>query len=234
MKGFLINRVMDFLTRYPALHRVLRYRNPREYWRRRGGEKYYREQEGVEERHARSHYIAQRLKLLAARRILEIGCGYGKQLKNLSAAKGAMVVGVDWSLEQLQKAREFCQGFSPVLIGADAAHLPFRDKTFDLILTSAVIMHNPEPQAKAIVHEILRVGTRYVAHNEDSNITFTRHGYDMRKTYEKMGIKILDSGPIPLQPPIPNTQFTVVELSPRDARLLSAQEIPLQYHAGAK
>ncbi len=230
MKGFIITQVQNFLTRFPRLHRFLRYGNPRQYWRKRGGEKYYAEQEAVEERHARSAYIAQKLKRLEYQRVLEIGCGYGKQLKNLKKSPLCLTVGIDWSLEQLMKAKEVCKDSGPALIEADAAKLPFKDNAFDLVLTSAVIMHNPEPQAKLILSEILRVGTRYVAHNEDTNITFTRHGYDLGDTYRKAGIKVLESAPIPLSPPIAHTQFTIADINSAGAAKQSLCDISMQYH----
>ena len=129
------------------------------------------------------------------------------------------------------KAQELSSDLSPALLEADATRLPFRDKSFDLVLTSAVIMHNAEPQAKQIVREILRVGKRYVAHNEDTDVTFKRRGYDMGRTYEKMGIKVLESGPIPLNPPLPNTQFTLVELTENSSQQGVSAEIPIQYHS---
>lgn len=231
MKGFLINSVRSFLVRVPSLHRLLRYRDPRAYWRKRGGEGYYQEQEVVDERHARSKYIAERLGKLSYASVLEIGCGYGKQLRNLKKDKGCFVVGIDWSRPQLVKAKEICAEMKPSLLEADATKLPFRDKSFDLVLTSAVILHNREPQAKEIVREILRVAKKYVAHNEDTDLTWTRFGYDMRKTYEQLGQKILESGNIPLNPPMTNTQFTVVELNPSGALPATSQDVPLQYYA---
>ena len=230
MKGFFINCIQDFLTRHPALNRFLSYRNPRRYWQKRGGDLYYQQQEAVAERQLRSQFILERLTRLSYANVLEIGCGYGKQLKNLKTGPDCLVVGIDWSRPQLIKAKEVCGPIEPVLIEGDAARLPFRDKSFDLVLTSAVIMHNAEPQAQQIIHEILRVGKRYVAHNEDTNVTFKRRGYDMCKTYKKMGIKILESGPIELNPPVSNTQFTLVDLNSTDSLPRSSEEIPLQYH----
>jgi SAM-dependent methyltransferase len=231
MKGFLIDLSRKVMVKYPRLGRLLWYRDPRKYWNERA-KGYYAEQEALEERNARSKYIASRLLPLEFNSILEIGCGYGKQLKNLKRHPHCLVVGIDWSELQLKKATEVCQPIHPVLIGADATQLPFRDRTFDLILTSAVIMHQPQSQAKQIIREILRVGNRYVAHNEDTDTasTYTRHGYDMGETYRVMGIKVLESGPIPLNPPIGHTQFTIAELTTTDFLPESPQDIPLQYH----
>ncbi len=211
------------------LHRLLRYRDPRAYWRRRGGEKYFQEQESLSEREMRSRYIAAKLGALPYGSVLEIGCGYGKQLKNLKSDASCRVAGIDWSFEQLQKAKEICAGIRPWLLEADAAKLPFRDKSFDLVLTSAVIMHNPEPQARAILAEIQRVGRRIAAHNEDTDVTFTRHGYDLGKTYQAMGLKVLESDRIPLQDvPENHTQFTLVDLT--QANPAGASAIRMHYH----
>ncbi len=232
MKGFIINTINDFLVRHTKLHRFLLYRHPREYWVRRG-KRYFEEQEVVPERHARSEYISQKLRSLPYQRVLEIGCGYGKQLRNLKPRPDCLVVGIDWSGPQLVRAKDVCKDMRPYLVEADAAHLPFKNCAFDLILTSAVIMHNPEPQAKMILYEIMRVGRRFVAHNEDTDITFTRHGYDMAKTYTAMWQKILETGPIPVDIPVNTTQFTVVELGLSSGWPASAQDVPIQYHAAA-
>ena len=92
------------ITPFPYFDRFLRYRNPRKYWRDRGGDRYFEEQEGVYDRTIRSRFIAAEIAKLDYRSILEIGCGYGKQLKNLYR-KEIFVAGCDFSYPQLAKAR---------------------------------------------------------------------------------------------------------------------------------
>ena len=212
----------------PLLDRFVRYRKPREYWQKRGGDDYFEEQEVAHHRTLRSQFIAEEIKKLSFDSLLEIGCGYGKQLKNI-ASNGSFVVGCDFSRPQLIKAKEFCGGINIHFVEADVETLPFGDKTFDAAFSSAVILHNDFDKAKKIISEMIRVSRKYLIHNEDTDITFSRYGYDMRKTYEKMNFKIVESKEIPYSPDPSITQFTIAELSDA-AQYIKPQDITLQYH----
>lgn len=212
----------------PRLDRLVRYRNPRKYWQERGGEKYFGEQEAVFNRHRRSEFIGEEINRLSYQSLLEIGCGYGKQLKNF-LGRGARLVGCDFSAPQLKKAREYCADAGLKLVEADGSELPFGNHLFDVVLSSAVILHNEYPKAQRIISEMIRVGRKYLIHNEDTDVTFSRYGYDMKKTYEKMNFKVLASMPIPVATDPAITQFTIVEL-PSSSLSISPQDVPLQYH----
>src|SRR5215467_5530020 len=58
---------------------------------------------------------------------LDIGCGTGRNFGTIRAS-GRTVVGLDYSADQLRLARTRTDG--PLLRG-DAAHVPFRDASFD-------------------------------------------------------------------------------------------------------
>ncbi len=212
----------------PYLDRWIRYRNPRKYWSERGGDRYFIEQESVQARTLRSEFITDHLRQYPAQSILEVGSGYGKQLKNL-AREGLLLAGCDFSRPQLLKSRDHCQGIELCLAEADAEHIPFASQSMDLVFSSAVILHNRYPKAQGIIAEMIRVSRRWIAHNEDTDVTFSRYGYDMKKTYEKLNFKIHESIQIPCanQPSI--TQFTVVEL-PSPGIQIAPKDIPLQYH----
>ena len=212
----------------PVLDRWVRYRNPKDYWSKRGGEQYFGEQEAVQARTLRSEFITGELKKYKVNSMLEIGSGYGKQLKNLYR-DDLMLVGCDFSRPQLLKARDYCQGLELRLVEADAEHLPFASKSFELAFSSAVILHNYHEKAQGILSEMIRVSKKFIAHNEDTDITFSRYGYDMKKTYEKLNFKVHESVPIPCANQPELTQFTVVEMPRPDLRI-APKDIPLQYH----
>ncbi len=69
-----------------------------------------------------------------ATRVLELGCGYGRVLREI-ASRAPRVVGCDISRSSLGFARSFLgpRGGTP-LVGADAARLPFRTGSFDVVL----------------------------------------------------------------------------------------------------
>lgn len=214
--------------RFPVLDRFFRYRDPKGYWGKRGGDRYFAEQEAVSGRTRRSEYLARELKKYPYRSLLEIGCGYGKQLKNLYRPE-ADFAGCDFSRPQLEKAKEHCAGLPVRFIEADAESIPVPDKSFEMVFSSAVILHNEYEKARRILAEMIRISRRYIAHNEDTDITFSRYGYDMKKTYEKLNFRVLQSGAIACAEAPAITQFTVVELPDPSVRIL-AEDIPLQYH----
>ena len=195
-----------------GIQRFFLYSNPRRYWENRGGERYFTEQEVKKDREDRSIFIAKEIAALSPESVCEIGCGYGKQLKNISKlCKDTRITGVDFSKIQLKKAREFV-GKEIELLCADAKWLPFADKSFDLVFTSAVILHNPPEDADMIRKEIIRIARRYIVHNEDIDVTLTRYGYNNTEIYKGMGLKVVKSCPIPVAPNPSITQFTSVEL----------------------
>ena len=57
-----------------------------------------------------------------------------------------------------------------------------------------------EASVEAIRREVVRVSKRLVAHNEDTDVTYNRFGYDTAKWYAERDIHLLESGPIPDDP----------------------------------
>ena len=112
---------------------------------------------------------------------------------------------------------------------ADAEFLPFKDKSFDIVMSSAVILHNKHPKARRIIAEMIRVSRKYLVHNEDTDVTFSRYGYDLTETYRAMGFKIVTSKEIPCSQDPAHTQFTVAEI-PEVNRGVKPEDVPLQYH----
>jgi ubiquinone/menaquinone biosynthesis C-methylase UbiE len=85
-------------------------------------------------------------------RILDLGCGTGMFLKEL-AERGEIVVGVDSAVEMLSIARKRASGAS--LVCADADHLPFKDRSFDVVVSVTLLQNVPEPVVT--MKEIARV-----------------------------------------------------------------------------
>ncbi|MFO0954503.1 MAG: class I SAM-dependent methyltransferase [Isosphaeraceae bacterium] len=203
------------LGRFPAWKRRLLYADPRQYWTLRGGEEYFREQEGQPARTERSLWLAGRIASYQPSSILEVGCGYGKQLRAIrSHLPDVPLTGLDFSPSQLGLARRYLDGVAGIeLVHGSGVRLPFADRSFDLVFTSAVILHNPPPLAEAIRRELIRVSARLVAHNEDTDVTYNRYGYDTAAWYRDLGVPLAESGPIPTDPPPSPSQFCVAEVS---------------------
>jgi SAM-dependent methyltransferase len=84
------------------------------------------------------------IKDLPGLRIADIGCGSGRLSSNLAEA-GAEVVAIDISaaVEVVRAERGHISNLH--VIQADLFHLPFRDRSFDVIWSDGVIHHTPNP-----------------------------------------------------------------------------------------
>jgi SAM-dependent methyltransferase len=78
-----------------------------------------------------------------AGRVLEIGCGTGRNLPRYPAR--ARVFGADPSIDALRRARR--RAPAAVLLCASAEALPFRPASFDTIVSSLVLCSVPSPVA---------------------------------------------------------------------------------------
>lgn len=204
------------LRRLPGLKRQWLYADPRAYWTLRGGIDYFREQEDQPARSARSAWIADRIAAYRPTSILEVGCGYGKQLRALRERLDVPIVGVDFSPTQIQQAGRYLDGLEGIeLILASGAALPFPDRSFDLVFTSAVILHNPPEIAERIRREVVRVARRLTAHNEDTDVTYNRYGYDTAAWYRHAGLGLAEYGPIPVDPEPSPSQFCIAVMGRR-------------------
>lgn len=198
------------LGRWPTLKRWMVYHDPRTYWTLRGGFDYLREQEGQSARTERSRWMAERIAAYRPQSILEVGCGYGKQLVALRSRVSCPIVGVDFSPSQLAMFRSYAGASTDIQVGlASGARLPFADRSFDLVLTSAVILHNPPEIAERIRNEVVRVARRWTAHNEDLDTSYNRFGYDTAAWYRARGYALAECGAIPVDPSGPSSQFCV-------------------------
>jgi 2-polyprenyl-6-hydroxyphenyl methylase/3-demethylubiquinone-9 3-methyltransferase len=90
-------------------------------------------------------------------RVLELGCGYGRVLRELTGG-ARMLVGIDTSLISLQLARETV---SPAASGKfaamDALHLGFKDGQFDLVACIQNGISAFHVDQRALITEAVRV-----------------------------------------------------------------------------
>jgi ubiquinone/menaquinone biosynthesis C-methylase UbiE len=84
-------------------------------------------------------------------RVLDLGCGTGRSLPLFGP--GATVVGLDPAWEPLARARRRAPDVPLVMASAEA--LPFRDQTFDTVISALVFCSVPDPERG--VREVRRV-----------------------------------------------------------------------------
>ena len=90
-----------------------------------------------------------------ATRVLEVGCGEGRQLTAVGTRyPNAGLIGLDLPNVELEEAWD---GVPSHMVQASALELPFADNTFDLVLAIEVLEHLPNP--KQALDEIARVAS---------------------------------------------------------------------------
>lgn len=96
-----------------------------------------------------------------ARRVLEVGCNIGGNLRWIASFMPPQhVYGVDINLKALD---ELHQNLSTVnALWSPARELPFRDGWFDLVFTMGVLIHQPESTLPLVMAEIVRCSRHYV------------------------------------------------------------------------
>jgi len=117
--------------------------------------------------------------------ILEVGCYYGYRLSLLRKSfPDKSLVGCDLGHRQLAISKQkFFKDNGVGLVRCNAAHLPFKDNSFDLIFTSACLQHVPNSDIDRIIGEFRRVSKKYLLLVE----VYLKH-MSLRKRIEYLGI----------------------------------------------
>jgi ubiquinone/menaquinone biosynthesis C-methylase UbiE len=90
-----------------------------------------------------------------ASQILDAGCGCGVPVAKTLTKAAHRVIGLDLSAGQLRLARRQTTGLEPVQ--ADLADLPFRDQSFDALVSFYAVIHVPREEHLAVLKEFRRV-----------------------------------------------------------------------------
>ncbi len=94
--------------------------------------------------------------------VLEVGCGFGRNLAYLRAeGENRSFFGADISLPLLRCLRE-TPGLEGRGVCAEAAALPFRDGTFETVFTHGLLMHLTPELLPAALRELARLARRRV------------------------------------------------------------------------
>jgi len=95
------------------------------------------------------------------RNALEIGCNVGANLRWIDGLLPSRAVwGVDINESALQAIRRRLPGINAVW--SPARELPVRDRSFDLVFTAGVLIHQPESTLPLVMSEAVRASRRYV------------------------------------------------------------------------
>ena len=91
-------------------------------------------------------------------RFLELGCNWGRWCVS-AARRGYKVTGVDPSLLGILAAKRVAEklGVEAEYIVADARHLPFPDRSFDVVFSYSVLQHFSKDDTRTTLGEVGRV-----------------------------------------------------------------------------
>ena len=79
----------------------------------------------------------------SGKRILDVGAGYGRKTA-FASIKGGEAIGIEICKEGAKGAHRFAREHGLGLVDfvqADAAHLPFRQKSFDIVISNDALEH---------------------------------------------------------------------------------------------
>ncbi len=100
--------------------------------------------------------LYEKVDLKNKKEILDVGCGTGAVTLDIAHSTNGSVVGIDIDSEKMKEAARVLSNISNIrLMEADVMNLPFKDKTFDLVVFNIVLIYVKEQQ-KAL-NEMTRV-----------------------------------------------------------------------------
>lgn len=112
--------------------------------------------------HKQHAWMLQKVKNAKPRSILEVGCGFGRNIRFLieNGINPAIITGVDISPKMLQQAKKYINNSHVHLRIAKAEKLPFEDATFDMLIIHGVFMHISDKNISFALKECIRVAKR--------------------------------------------------------------------------
>lgn len=123
-----------------------------------------------------------------ARRVLEVGCNLGGNLKWISQKNEPQeTYGIDINQTALNEVHKTLPGVNA--LKAVARNLPFRDRWFDMTFTMGVLIHQPESTLPLVMSEIVRCSNEYIfcgeyASKETQEVSYRGHeGALFRRDY---------------------------------------------------
>lgn len=124
------------------------------------------------------------VKPLNVKSVLDVGCGEGFTLNRLKEEKiGTHLEGVDFLKTAIDLGKKTYPNLT--LIQADIYKLPYKNKSFDLVLCTEVLEHLEDPQ-KALL-ELKRVSSNYLLLSVPNEPIFIMANFLRGKNWSRFG-----------------------------------------------
>lgn len=143
--------------------------------------------------HPHRQLILDELKKIKFDSLLEIGCGSGANLYRIQKEfPNVVLAGIDINEENIAFGRRTVLGASWSV--TDAISLPFENKTYDVVLSDAVLIYaNPE-RVETMVNEMKRVAKKAIILCEWHDDALNKFGTLAKGHWVRNYIKLLDGG----------------------------------------
>ena len=174
---------------WSVIKKAIEFIAPKFYWRNRRAnwiEAYWKTQD-----HPHRDSLMEVLKEIEFDSVLEVGCNCAPNLQRIKKEfQGVKLAGIDINEQSIKCARKTLP--EATLATNEASKLPFRDKSYDLVITDAVLIYINPREIKKVRDEMLRVARKAIvmvewqADKEDKIFVHWRRDY--RKLFE--GYKI--------------------------------------------
>lgn len=143
--------------------------------------------------HPQHRWLLRVIKTKMPSRILEVGCGFGRNIKYLIEhnVDPRSITGIDISNKMIRLARRYINEDKVTLLASDINAFNSRKK-FDLVFTHGVLMHVPKYKAESVLEKIISLSKGNVVlieqnYEADNEYTFI-HDYKSLLKKRKLDI----------------------------------------------
>ena len=147
-------------------------------------------------------YFIQILKKLKFQSVLELGCGFGWNLKRIDREFKCSIYGIDFSKSQIENSKSFLNNNKIQIIEGRITKLPYENESVDLLFSFGVLLNLHYSEINQVVNEAIRVSKKYIVHVESNEKYYTRQlrnnrifkthiiSHDLFKIYKSKGLSI--------------------------------------------
>jgi len=136
----------------------------------------YKKKSGISKEDLNNLFIAEMNRNI---KILEVGSNIGNQLLLLQRMGFKNLYGIEPQEYAVQLSKDRTKNIN--IIKGDAFDIPFKDKFFDIVFTSGVLIHIHKQNIKKAIREIYRCSNRYIWGFEYYADTYTEILYRGKK-----------------------------------------------------
>lgn len=139
--------------------------------------------------HPQHSWLLKKLRKDKPKSILEIGCGFGRNIKFLidNGFEANNITGSDISKKMINLAKKYVNNKNVKFVHADVYKLPFKTNQFDLLISHGVFMHVKKSKIKQSIDEAVRVAHKIIIIEQNYGGNEYTFVHDYRKLLNEKG-----------------------------------------------